>query len=227
MRNTLLYFFILILGFATASQAQTTALTDGASIQIQPALSPPASPSAEPELINQILSLFGEAVITRLDARVSLESFEVEEGRVRLTGVLLKNLNVGLRLNAKGTQRLAQTLQQRYAQKPATSQLGQLLEIIKLGIFNQLEINVHLDELRVRRLAIDAEDLELQGLLLQVGATPPDPVTGKPRSDTLQTLLDILRRTSLNQIKAEAGIEKLRASRAHLELWAISYRVCS
>jgi len=182
--------------------------------------STPASSQPDSELINQVLALLGEAVITRLDAKVSLESVEVDKGRIRLSGLLLKNLDVGLRLNARATQRLAQTLQQRYAQNPSSSrqQLTQFLEILKLGVFNQLEINVHLSELGVRQINVDADDLQVEGLLLQVGATPPDPITGKPRSDTLQTLMDILRRTALNRIKAEAGLEKLNARRARIEL---------
>jgi hypothetical protein len=225
MRHTPLYVLLILLGWATVTHAQSPA-NEASPPNTPPASSPTASTTAEPEaeLINQVLSLLGEAVVTRLDARVSLESLEVEQGHVRLTGVSLKNLNVCLRLNARGAQRLAQTLQQRAGKTSADAKrpLMQLFEILKLGLFNRLEINIHLDELNVRRIAINTEDLQIEGLLLQVGATPPDPVTGKPRSDTLQTLMEILRRTSLNRIKAEAGLDKLSAGRAHLDLDGIA-----
>ncbi|MDQ3814030.1 MAG: hypothetical protein M3347_08770 [Armatimonadota bacterium] len=178
----------------------------------------PARTEIDAELINQLLSLLNDAVITKLDARVSLESLDVKAGRVRIEGLRLQNFQIGLLLKAKGARRLAETLQNRFGGSPNAPDWLQWLDILKLGLFNHIEVSVRLKELRVRQLALDADDLQVEGLLLQVGATPPDPVTGKPRSDTLQTLLQILRHTALTRIKAHAGLDKLAAKRIHLDL---------
>gem|GEM_PF-5417549 len=193
----------------------------------------------DPNFVNQILSILNDAVITRLDAQVSLESAKVQNGRVRLEGLRLRNFNLGLRLNAGAAKRLAEAFQNHYAAqdasrgasaaasanslpiapaKPSQNQLTQVLEILKLGLFNRLEFSIHLSELNIKRLALDTDALDVEGLLLKVGATPNDPVTGKPRNDTLAILIDILRQTALTHIKAHAGLDKLSARRVNLDL---------
>jgi len=175
------------------------------------------TPEVDAEFLNQLLALVSEAVITKLDARVSLESLDVKNGRVRLEGLRLQNLQVGLLLKASGARRMADALQKRHGGR-TDQDWTQWLEILKLGLFNHIEVSVRLKELRVRRLALDADNLQVEGLLLQVGATPPDPVTGRARSDTLQTLMQILRTTALSRVKAHAGLDKLAAKRVHLLL---------
>jgi Asp-tRNA(Asn)/Glu-tRNA(Gln) amidotransferase A subunit family amidase len=49
--------------------------------------------------------------------------------------------------------------------------------------------------------------------LLQVGATPPG-ADGRVQGDTLAKILDVLRHTALNQVKAHAALEKLAAAGA-------------
>src|SRR5690349_17156495 len=103
MRYTPLYICLFLLGWAITAHAQTSASFQAALPVIPPLASntvapkPTASDSAgQSELINQFLAVFSEAVITRLDARVSLQSLTVEKGRVRLDGLSLKNLDIGL-----------------------------------------------------------------------------------------------------------------------------------
>jgi hypothetical protein len=237
MRTARLPIIILVAGITTAAHAQMPAAKVSPPVTTQPtrigaavtpAATPPSGSSAapDPELVNQLLALLGDAVITRLDARVSLESVALQQGRVLLSGVSLKNLNVGLRLNARGTQRLASMLQQRYSGGPSASkqQWTQLLEIMKLGLFNQLEISVHLDELAVRQLEVDAADAEVEGLLVRAGTTPVGERRNTTRQGNLQTLMEILRRSALNDIQADAGIQKLHAGRATLELNGLALR---
>lgn len=51
----------------------------------------------------------------------------------------------------------------------------------------------------------------MEGLLLQAGVTPHDPLTGQPRGDTLGTVMEILRKTSLSRVKLHAGLGRLAA----------------
>ena len=203
-----------LLARAQEASAPATSVPPGAALNHQ------QSGDADSALINQLLTLLDGAIITKLDARVSLESFKVESGRVHLEGVLIKNFELGLRLNTAGTQRLIKVLQDRYGRNAsgAQDQWSHALQILKLGIFDKIEIAIRLRELKVRRLALDSEGLQLEGLLLQIGATPNDPVTGKPKSDTIGTLIDFLRRTALNRIKVHAGLEHLAARQLRLDL---------
>lgn len=209
----------------------------------RPALTAGAKPASttadlDPVFVNQLLSIFKEAAITKIDAQVSLESLKVNKGRIRLRGLHIRNFEVGLRLNAGTARHLAETLQNHYAPNrprtvpgpnlglnqasnqaaPAPSQWTQILEILKLGLYNRLEFSIRLRELYIKELTLDTQALDIEGALLKVGATPNDPVTGKPRSDTLSMLIDILQHTALTHIKAHAGLDKLAAQRAHLVL---------
>lgn len=179
-------------------------------------IAPPVTSGGEAEFFNQLLAIVSEAAITHIDARVSLESLAVDKGRIHLTGLLLQNLDVGLRLNTRGARRVAEMMQNRLGATPQARQWAPILEILKLGVFDRIEVGVRLRELRVRRLSVRADRLDVQGLLLQVGVTPNDPATGKPRGDTLQTLIAILRRTALSRVKATAALEKLAARRINL-----------
>jgi hypothetical protein len=175
--------------------------------------------------INEIIKLLNDAVITDLDAKVSLESTEIEHGRVRLRGVLLQNLRVGLRLNARGTRRLIDLIGQRYGNGHQISaqqnQFSQMLEILKLGIFNRLEVGIRLKELRIRDLSVNADALDVKGLRLLANArTPHNPAP--QRADTFSQLMNLLQRTTISRVEAHAGLEKLAARRLKLQLQGIA-----
>ncbi|HEX8832615.1 MAG TPA: hypothetical protein VF719_00365 [Abditibacteriaceae bacterium] len=176
------------------------------------------------EVLQQILGLLNEAVITDLDAKISLESAKVQHGRVRLQGVSLHDLRIGIKLSARGAKKLANLVE---AQLPASgstteNDIRPLLQILKLGLYDDIELMVRLRELRVRRVAVDADALALNGLLLQVGAKPINPVTGKPQSDTWSQLLHLLRNTALQRIKAHAGLDELLAKRLKAQVEGVA-----
>jgi hypothetical protein len=183
-----------------------------------PARAAEVSVTGDSRVVQQVLDILKDAVITRVDGQVSLEKLVAKKARVRLNNLVLRNLDVGLRLNARGAQRLATLVDE----QSSNDSLKPILEIARLGLFNKIELSVRLRELRVRYLGVDADDLNLEGLLLQVGATPNDPVTGRPRSDTLAQVLHILRNTALNRIQAHAGLDELTARRIRLDIQGVS-----
>lgn len=143
---------------------------------------------------------------------------------MRLTGLLIENFRIGLNLNARGTKKLVEMLAARNAQtKPSNpakpNEFAQILEILKLGIFNRLDISLKLKSLRVRELAIDADKLHVSGLLVTASAQGHKDagVTTLP-AGTLRNLIEVLRRTSLSRVEAHAGLDKLSAQRLRLSL---------
>jgi len=130
-----------------------------------------------------------------------------------------------LRLNTRGTKKLVEMLAERNARqakpaaKPQPSQFAQILEILKSGIFNRLDISLNLKSLRVRELAVDADKLHVAGLLVTDGARghKSDGTTTLP-AGTLRTLIEVLRRTSLSRVEAHAGLDRLAAQRLRLSL---------
>jgi hypothetical protein len=190
-------------------------------ILVSPVVAQPALPRAvasrdDGALLRGILDVLSDAVITRLDARVSLERAEVKGARVRLENLTLRDLNIGVLLSARGAKKLADM-----ARGEQANALAPLLELARLGLFNRIEVSIRLRELKLRRLALDADDLDVRGLMLQVGATPPD-ADGRVRSDTLGQILEVLRHTALNQVKAHAALEKLAARRIRLTVQGVA-----
>ena len=185
----------------------------------------PDSVSVDDRLLNGILELLRDAVITDVGAEISLEKTEVSTGRVRLSGVVIENFRIGLRLNARGTKRLVEMLAARNTPNGKTisqaqpNQFAQILEILKLGIFNRLDISLRLKSLRVRELAIDADKLHVGGLLVTANAQGhKDSTTTKLPAGTLRNLIEVLRRTSLSRVEAHAGLDKLSAQHLRLVL---------
>ena len=188
----------------------------------QPRAATPASATTaivagndQSELIHGLLDILNDAVITRLDAKVSLERASVQGATVRLEKLALRNLDIGVLLSARGAKRLAELVRKQGGTE--ANALTPLLEIARLGLFNRIEVSVRLRELSLRRLDVVADDLDVRGLLLQVGATPPD-AHGNLRSDTLSQVLEILRHTALNKVRAHAGLDKLAAKRVRVQL---------
>lgn len=184
---------------------------------------PSATIEPDAQFVNGLLALLDHVTIKHIVAKVSLDSFRVQNGRIRLSGVVLRNLNVGLRLNADSARRFADLMQRRQAasgvgSSSQKSQFSQMLAILKLGLYNRIEVGLQLRELRLNELALDLDRLSTKDLLLQVGATPNDPKTGKPRSDTVAAIIEILRQTALQRVKVHAGLDELSARRIKLHL---------
>jgi hypothetical protein len=183
-------------------------------------LTPAASPAeVDADLANQILALLGETVINRLSAEVTLEGLTVEETRVRLQGVTLRNLDLGLQLNARGSRRLIDILGSRAA---TTTRERQMLEILKLGLFNKIGFNLRLRELRVGKLEVDADALDAGGLSVgaELGPAPGEDATTK--ASTIKALIAFLTRTAPNRIEAHVALEELAAKRLRLKLEQLS-----
>ncbi|MDF2441016.1 MAG: hypothetical protein JWN98_2000 [Abditibacteriota bacterium] len=181
--------------------------------------------SVDDRLLNGILELLRDAVITDVDAKISLEKTEVSSGRVRLSGLLIENFRIGLKLNARGTKKLVEMLATHNAQKaqPAAqgrpNQFAQILEILKLGIFNRLDISLKLKTLRVRELAVDADKLHVGGLLITAGARGHESASATTLTPgALRSLIEVLRRTSLSRVEAHAGLDKLSAQSLRVSL---------
>jgi hypothetical protein len=93
-----------------------------------------------------------------------------------------------------------------------------ILAIIRMGVYDNVEVDLSLKELYLGGVSLDADNLEVDGLFGYAGVTPPDPVTGKPTSDTLESLMRFLRNTTMNHVKLHAGLDLLAAKRAKIRL---------
>ncbi len=174
--------------------------------------------TVSPEMVKQVLAILEEAVITRLDAKVSLDGLDVSSGHVRLKGVSLKNVDIGVRLSARGARKLADL----GAQNGWDGEISPILEILRLGLFKKVEVGLQLRELRITDLELNADKLLIEEVFAQVGARPPDPKTGKPPVETLESITNVLRRTALSRIKVQAGLEHLAARRVKLRIQGTS-----
>ena len=163
---------------------------------------------SDDQIFNEILALLDGATITQFQAKVSLESFKLGKGTIELRGLKLQNFNLGLKLKPKAARRLFALAEKNLPddQKPPG-----LFEILKFGVFRDIEFGIHFDELSVGYLKALATDLDVQGLLLRAGITGPDPQEIKGR-DSRAALLAILKRAVQRQIEVHAGVEKLSAS---------------
>ena len=177
--------------------------------QDQPALPTPVAPAlqADEQTINEILALLDGATITQLQAKVKLEGFKLGRGTVELRGLKLEKFDLALRLKPKAARRLFQIAERHLpeAQKPPG-----LFDILKFGVFRDIELGIHFDELSVGYLKAAATELDVQGLLLNAGINGPPPESIKGR-DSRTALLTILKRAVQRQIEVHAGLEKLSA----------------
>ena len=162
---------------------------------------------ADDQTINEILALLDGATITQLQAKVKLESFKLGKGTVELRGLKLEKFDLALRLKPKAARRLFEIAERNLpdSQKPPG-----LFEILKFGVFRDIELEIHFDELSVAYLKAVATELDVQGLLLNAGITGPEPPEIKGR-DSRAALLAILKRAVQRQIEVHAGLEKLSA----------------
>ncbi len=177
-----------------------------------------STPKSDEQVFNEILALLDGATITQFQAKVSLESFKLGKGTIELRGLKLQNFNLGLKLKPKAARRLFDIAEKNLpdSQKPPG-----LFEILKFGVFRDIEIGIHFDELSVGYLKALATDLDVQGLLLSAGITGPDPQEIKSR-DSRAALLAILKRAVLRQIEVHAGVEKLSASQITAQVQKIA-----
>lgn len=169
--------------------------------------SPPTQVQADDQTINEILALLDGATITQLQAKVKLESFKLGKGTVELRGLKLEKFDLALRLKPKAARRLFEIAERNLpdSQKPPG-----LFEILKFGVFRDIELAIHFDELSIAYLKAAATELDVQGLLLNAGITGPEPPEIKGQ-DSRAALLAILKRAIQKQIEVHAGLEKLSA----------------
>jgi hypothetical protein len=198
---------VLLLSSLKAAKAQTTA--PGAAVA-----------AADDQLINQILALLDGAAITRLDAKLSLESFKLSDGRVELRGVRLENFNLGLRLKPKAAQKLFDIAKQRLSpeQKQEQQQVFSMFDLLKLGLFQDVEIGIHLDEFKIGLLIANAKELDVEGLVLRASTGTNSAPIGTTKGSARDDLLQILRRAILQQIEVHAALNKLSARRINAQV---------
>ena len=184
--------------------------------------------------MDDILELVRDAVITDVNAKISLEKVETSAARIRLKGLLIKNFRLGLRLNARGTKKLVNLLAKRNTESmklTANNQISnnqnaekantfaQILEILKIGIFNKLDISLNMKSLRIRELSVDADQLQIAGLLVAAGAKGNNAnFNSTLSSGTLRNFMEVLRRISLSRVEAHAGLDHLSARKLRLAL---------
>lgn len=174
---------------------------------------------ADTPFINQLLSVLQEALITKLQARVSLDKATVEKGRIHLSGVLLRDVDIGLRLSNDGARRLASALHDRYGQGADAPSWTRVLPLARVGIFNDFEVSLKLDELRLRELDLAADALEVEGFLIQADAGPKEREATTPLpSDTLQAILKVLQSIVISRAEAHLNLTRLTARRLRLSL---------
>jgi len=174
---------------------------------------------ANTKFVNSLLELLQDALITKLQARVTLEKVAVEKGRVRLSGVLLRDAKIGLRLKNDGAQKLADTLLSRYGGKPNAPSWLRVLHLAKYGIYNDLEFSLTLEELRLRELAIDADALQVEGFGVHADAGPNQDEGEAPVSDdALRAILRVLQKSAITRAEAHLNLDHLAARRLKLDL---------
>ena len=200
---------LLLTSFPALSQSLSAPPTQIGAAQLDT-----ARPGDE-QLVNEILALLNDAVITRFEARLSLESFNLGKGHVDLRGVRLQNFNLGLRLKPRAAKRLV-SLGERYLSNEKTASY---FDILRLAVFNDIEFGIHLTELRIAAVKINADDLQVKGLVLHAGATPPQEIAAQGSRDALTS---ILRRAILHQVQVHAGLEKLSARRLQVQVQQVA-----
>ncbi len=174
---------------------------------------------ANAQFVKSLLEVLQDALITNLQARVTLESFALEKGRVRLGGVLLRDAKIGLRLKNDGVQRLSDALLHRYGNNPKKPAWLGVLQLAKFGIYNDLEIRLSLGELSLRQLAIDAEALKVAGLALNADVGPNSSDSETPASrDEFRAILRVLQQAAISRAEANLNLEHLAAHRLKLSL---------
>lgn len=180
---------------------------------------PQATQDADTRFKNSLLEVLQNALITKLQARVTLESVTVEKGRVRLSGVLLRDAKIGLRIQNENAQRLVDTLLQRYDQKEDTPPWLRVLQLAKFGIYNDLEIGLSLEELSLRHLAVDADALKVVGLAVRAdGGSNQNPVEATEETDQFRAILRVLQQAAISRAEAHLNLDHLEAKRLKLAL---------
>ena len=164
--------------------------------------------------LDAVLQVLRHATFTNIDAKITLESAAVQGGKVCLRGVKIENLRLGVHLRADGARALADHFGRGVS---ADSPLKPLFEIVKLGLFTDIEVGLRLRELSLQTLDIDAQELKIEGALAAAGVqtTPHD---SKPNAATLEKFLEAVRLLAFNRAKIEAGIQLLQAKQIAVKL---------
>jgi hypothetical protein len=200
------------------SALPTSIITDASDL-VQPGSSNAVSHANQSDaaFINQLLSVLQDALITNVRAQVSLKKVSVNQGKVHLGGVMLRNLDIGLRLSNKGARRLAGALYARYGQTSDAPSWARLLPLARAGFINDLEVNLQLEELSLRELDLDAQALQIEGLLVQAaaGAGVREGIT-MPNNDVLQAIAKLLQSIAVSRV--EANISLAHVSAKHLRI---------
>jgi hypothetical protein len=184
-----------------------------------------ASAPVNEEFVKSLMSVLENAMINRISAKVSLESVAVEKGRVRLTGVLLRDVDIGLKLKNDGARRLADLLFDRYGKQPDAPSWARVLPLARLGILNDLEIGLKLDELGVSELGVDADALQVEGFGVRADAGPNENASSRSESDdTLRAILRVLQRAAISRAEAHVNLDHLAADRLKLSLRDLSLK---
>jgi hypothetical protein len=199
--------------------APATSATQNPAPQPQPA----TQHEVDSEFLNKLLSALQDVLLTRLEGRVSLEKVTLDQGKIRLEGVLLRDAKIGLRLKNDAARRFAHTLLERYGSAAGAPPWTKTLRVASLGIYNDLEIELTLHELGVRRLTVDADALYVEGLGLEAysgsgeeSTLPQDKAAAS--GDVLQSLFQVLRRAAISRAEAHLRLDNLAAKRLQLDL---------
>lgn len=200
---------LALVGGGTSSRA--TAQT-----QFPPTSVPKASSPKEidPATLDALLKIFQEATITQLDAKISLESLSVQNGRVKLRGLRLHDLKLGVRLSSQGATQLAEWMR---GQMGANSPLEAVLQIVRLGLFNRIEIGFSLGDLEVRALDLDSDQLRIEDALVAAGVES-SPTPFKPSDTTLAKFLSVVQSAAFNRASLQAGLGHLAAKRVKIRI---------
>ncbi len=174
--------------------------------------------------VDDLLRVLNDAALTHLEAKVSVEKVEVRGGRVRLRGVHLRDVRLGLSLRARGTRALLESLA---ARSPRSEELAAILGVVQLGIYNSLDIGLRLKSLGLRELSLDADALKVDGLAAWANARlgrseETIRLDGSAGAPALTSLAHLLSKASVSRAETGLSLPALNARALKLSLNGLS-----